>query len=87
MDNAQRATILDAIRNVRGRTVALPIAGLDLLLVGRAGNNYVLLLPQGDELTEAEKAWLDRWHGCAEVVRDAGDARSAVEANWRQHGG
>lgn len=84
MDSNRRTAIIRAIHEVYGRVLALPVPGLDLLLVGWRGNNYLLLLPCGPELTEAERRWLHAWAGHAEVVRDEDDALSAIEAKYRQ---
>jgi len=83
MEQEQRAAIIRAIHAVRGRVLALPVAGLDVLLVGWRGDNYVLLLPAGPGLTRAERRWLRGWVGHAEVVRNEDDALSAIEAKYR----
>lgn len=91
MDPAGRTAIIDAIHDAQGRIIPLPVPSLDLLLVGRAGDNYVLLLPAGEGLTTEERAWLHRWRGCAEVVRSGAEAMSACEAAYlermREQGG
>lgn len=83
MDPARRAEIIDAIHDARGRVKPLQVAGLDIILVGRAGDNYLLLLPEGPVLSRAERRWLHNWHGHAEACWTVDDALSAIEARFR----
>ncbi len=85
MHGPPRAAILAAIVRARGTVLELAVDGLDVLLVGLQGDNYVLLLPEGAGLTEAERAWLRyAWEGHREACWTVPDALSAIEVAYRE---
>ncbi len=85
MHGPRRAEILAAIARARATALELAVDGLDIIVVGASGNNYVLLLPEGPELSEAEQRWLrDGWEGHREACWSVPDVLGAIEVAYRE---